>query len=251
MKKRLDQYLVEKKFFENRTKAQAAIMAGEILVDEQKIDKAGTPVKEESSIRILGKNMPYVGRGGLKLEKALDEFQIDPKGRICLDIGASTGGFTDCLLQRGAAKVYAVDVGYGQLDLRLRNDPRVVVFERTNARYLTPQKLYGENFNVTEIATLAVIDVSFISLSNIFPAVFDLLASGGDVVALVKPQFEAGREFVGRGGIVKDPDVHKKVLENTKKHAEGSGFTFVRSTISPISGADGNIEFLAHLRKAG
>ncbi|MFA5103834.1 MAG: TlyA family RNA methyltransferase [Candidatus Margulisiibacteriota bacterium] len=242
MKIRLDQLLVEKGFFESRTRAQSAIMAGQILVDEQKIDKAGTLINEDSKIRILGEKLKYVSRGGLKLEKALDEFGIDPINQICLDIGASTGGFTDCLLQRGAEKVYAIDVGYGQLDLKIRNDPKVVVIERTNARYLRPQ-------DIPDKASLAVIDVSFISLSKILPAVFDLLAGDGQVAALVKPQFEAGRDKVGKGGIVKDEQARKDVLAKVIKEAESIGFKFIASCDSPISGADGNKEFLIHLKK--
>jgi 23S rRNA (cytidine1920-2'-O)/16S rRNA (cytidine1409-2'-O)-methyltransferase len=246
MKKRIDQLLVEKGFFDSRTKAQAAIMAGQILVNEQKTDKAGTSVDETSAIRILGEKLPYVGRGGLKLEKALSDFRVDPENRICLDIGASTGGFTDCLLQKAAKKVYAVDVGYGQMDLKVRNDKRVVVIERTNARYLTPEILYGKE---NERASLCVIDVSFISLSKIFPALSDLLSKSADIVALVKPQFEAGREHIEKGGIVKDPEVHKKVLNNVEASAKNNGFNFVGSTQSPITGADGNLEFLIHLIK--
>ncbi len=242
MKKRLDQFLVENGYFESRTRSQAAIMAGQILVNEQKIDKAGTLVDIDSKIRILGEKLKYVSRGGLKLEKALDGFKIDPSGMVCLDIGASTGGFTDCLLQRGAAKVYAVDVGYGQLDLKVRNNPKVVVIEKTNARYLRPE-------DIPDKAALAVIDVSFISLAKILPAVFDLLSEDGQVVALVKPQFEAGKDQVGKGGIVRDDTTRQEVLQKVIKEAEAIGFTFVASCDSPISGADGNREFLIHLRK--
>ena len=242
MKKRLDQFLVENGHFESRTRSQAAIMAGQILVNEQKIDKAGTLVDIDSKIRILGEKLKYVSRGGLKLEKALEEFNVDPSGMVCLDIGASTGGFTDCLLQRGAEKVYAVDVGYGQLDLKIRNNPKVVVIEKTNARYLRPE-------DIPDKAALAVIDVSFISLAKILPAVFDLLSEGGQVAALVKPQFEAGREQVGKGGIVRDENTRNEVLSKVIKEAESIGFNFVASCDSPISGADGNREFLIHLRK--
>jgi 23S rRNA (cytidine1920-2'-O)/16S rRNA (cytidine1409-2'-O)-methyltransferase len=242
MKKRLDQFLVENGYFESRTRSQAAIMAGQILVNEQKIDKAGTLINEDSKIRILGEKLKYVSRGGLKLEKALDEFKIDPAGMICLDIGASTGGFTDCLLQRGAEKVYAVDVGYGQLALKVRNNPKVVVIEKTNARYLRPE-------DIPDKASLAVIDVSFISLSKILPAVHVLLADGGQVAALVKPQFEAGKGQVGKGGIVRDESTRQEVLSRVINEAEAIGFTFVASCDSPISGADGNKEFLVRLRK--
>jgi len=242
MKKRLDQFLVDNGYYESRTRSQAAIMAGQILVNEQKIDKAGTLVDVDSTIRILGEKLKYVSRGGLKLEKALEEFNVDPSGMVCLDIGASTGGFTDCLLQRGAEKVYAVDVGYGQLDLKIRNNPKVVVIEKTNARYLRPE-------DIPDKAALAVIDVSFISLAKILPAVFDLLSEGGQVAALVKPQFEAGREQVGKGGIVRDENTRNEVLSKVIKEAESIGFNFVASCDSPISGADGNREFLIHLRK--
>lgn len=242
MKKRLDQFLVENGYFESRVRSQAAIMAGQILVNEQKIDKAGTLIDEGSKIRLLGEKLKYVSRGGLKLEKALDEFKIDPAGMICLDIGASTGGFTDCLLQRGAGKVYAVDVGYGQLDLKIRNNPKVVVIEKTNARYLRPE-------DIADKASLAVIDVSFISLAKILPAVFDLLAVGGQVAALVKPQFEAGKGQVGKGGIVRDESTRREVLSRVIKEAEAIGFAFIASCDSPISGADGNKEFLIHLKR--
>lgn len=246
MKKRLDLLLTERNLFDTRTKAQASIMAGQILVNEQKIDKAGTQVDENCTIRILGEKMKYVSRGGLKLEKALEEFSVDPNNRTCLDIGASTGGFTDCLLQKGASKVYAIDVGYGQIDLKLRNDPKVVVIERTNARYLTPADIYKPG---DDQAALCVIDVSFISLSKILPAVHSLLKPGGEVVALVKPQFEAGRDQVGKGGIVKDPAVHKQVQQRVITDAEAIGFKFIRLIDSPIQGADGNREFLIHLIK--
>ena len=241
MKKRLDQFLADNGYFDSRTRAQAAIMAGQILVNEQKIDKAGTPIDEDSNIRILGEKLKYVSRGGLKLEQALDEFKIDPSGMVCLDIGASTGGFTDCLLQRGAAKVYAVDVGYGQLDLKIRNNPKVAVIEKTNARYLKSE-------DIPDKAALAVIDVSFISLSKILPAVLALLENGGQVAALVKPQFEAGKDQVGKGGIVRDEKTRQEVLQKVIKEAEAIGFTFIASCDSPISGADGNREFLIHLK---
>jgi len=246
MKKRLDQLLFEKGIASSRTKAQSIIMAGQVLINEQKIDKAGTLVDEKGTIRILGDQNPYVSRGGLKLEKALDKFKVDPTGRICLDIGASTGGFTDCLLQRGAAKVYAVDVGYGQLDLKIRNDKRVVVIEKTNARNLKPSDLYGENDGK---ADLAVIDVSFISLSKILPAVFDLIKDKGEAIALVKPQFEAGRSEVGKGGVIKDKTVQEKALNNVIESAKKLGFKLINSTASPIKGADGNVEFLVYLKK--
>ncbi len=249
MKKRLDVLLLERGLFDSRAKAQAVIMAGNVLVDGQKIDKAGTLTNEKSTVRILGSRLKYVSRGGLKLEKALGEFGIDPCGRVCLDIGASTGGFTDCLLQNGAAKVYAVDVGYGQMDLKVRNDSRVVVIERTNARNLTPEALYGKDGDKGPRASLAVIDVSFISLSKILPAIYALLSEKAEVAALVKPQFEAGRALVGKGGIVRDSKTHELVLKNITASAKETGFSFEGSCTSPIKGADGNIEFLIHLKK--
>jgi len=188
---------------------------------------------------------PFVSRGGLKLEHALNEFKIDVTGLACLDVGASTGGFTDCLLQRGAAKVYAIDVAYGQFDWKLRNDPRVVVVERTNIRYLKPDQLYG----AADKASLAVIDVIFISLVTIFPAVYDLLAPQGEIVALIKPQFEAKREQVGRGGIVRDEAVRAEVVARIKQKAAELGWEVGGLTRSPIEGANGNVEFLIHLTK--
>ncbi|MEK7376951.1 MAG: TlyA family RNA methyltransferase, partial [Candidatus Margulisiibacteriota bacterium] len=227
MKKRLDAVLLEKGLFETRSKAQAVIMAGNVLVNEQKIDKSGTLIDEKSEIRILGNNLKYVSRGGIKLEGALSEFAVSPKGKICLDIGASTGGFTDCILQNSAEKIYAVDVGYGQMDLKVRNDQRVVVIERTNARTLTAETLYEKGTEKDKYASLAVIDVSFISLSKILPAIHALLSEKGEVVALVKPQFEAGRKLVGKGGIIKDKSTHDLVLKNTIGAAKSIGFTFV------------------------
>jgi len=188
---------------------------------------------------------PFVSRGGLKLEHALNEFKIDVTGLVCLDVGASTGGFTDCLLQRGAAKVYAIDVAYGQFDWKLRNDPRVVVVERTNIRYLKPDQLYG----AADKASLAVIDVIFISLVTIFPAVYDLLVPQGEIVALIKPQFEAKREQVGRGGIVRDEAVREEVVARIKQKAAELGWEVGGLTRSPIEGANGNVEFLIHLAK--
>jgi len=208
--KSLDQLLVERELFDSRSQAQAAIMAGLVYVSEQKIDKAGTLVAFDAVIEVRGQ-APYVSRGGLKLAKALDEFKIDPKDKVCLDIGASTGGFTDCLLQRGAAKVYAVDVGYGQLAWKLRSDPRVVVIERTNARNLNWDEIRKLENAIIRKFDLSVVDVSFISLSKILPVVYDLLGGKGEVVALIKPQFEAGRSEVGRGGIVRDEKVRERV----------------------------------------
>ena len=220
-------------------------MAGLVFVNSQKVDKAGSFFHSDAKIEVKGDAIPYVSRGGIKLAKALDEFGIEVKGKVGLDIGASTGGFTDCLLQRGAAKVYSVDVGYGQIDWKLRQDPRVKVIERTNARYL---KLSDLGLSVSDI-TLSVIDVSFISLSKILPAVYQVITEGAEVIALIKPQFEAARKQVGKGGIVKDDKVRAEVIERIKKSAQDSGFTVKGTIQSPIEGADGNVEFLIHLVK--
>jgi 23S rRNA (cytidine1920-2'-O)/16S rRNA (cytidine1409-2'-O)-methyltransferase len=244
-KPRLDQYLVANGWFDSRSKAQAAIMAGLVYVDGQKAEKAGMNAGEGVSIEVRGKPHPYVGRGGVKLEKALTEFGLDVNGVTAIDIGASTGGFTDCLLQRGAAKVYAVDVGYGQLDWKLRQDPRVVVLERTNARNLALNDLGLR----TSDLELAVIDVSFISLSKILPAVYNLLTDKAEIVALIKPQFEAGKGKVGRGGIVRDEAVRQEVVEKVKAAAEAIGLRSKGLIQSPIEGADGNVEYLIWLSK--
>ena len=245
---RLDQLLTEHGLAENRTKAQAIIMSGVVFLDGKRIDKPGTLVPETAEPEVRGAPMPYVSRGGLKLEKALDVFEIDPHGKVCIDCGASTGGFTDCLLQRGASSVYAVDVGYGQLDWRLRQDPRVAVLERTNIRYLTRETLPAGDavFNVPQ---LAAIDLSFISLRLILPAVYHLLTDEGEAVCLVKPQFEAGREQVGKKGVVRDPAVHRQVLEQFMTDAETAGFGVLGLDYSPIKGPEGNREYLAHLQK--
>jgi len=247
MKKRLDEFIVDKGLAETTQKAQALIMAGLVLVNEQKITKAGQLVDNKLPVRLLGNQNPFVGRGGLKLQKALQTFVLDVANRTCLDIGASTGGFTDCLLQNGAKKVFAIDVGYGQLDWKIRSDKRVVVIEKTNIRYLTPQKLYGSI--LIERATLAVIDVSFISLTQVLPAVKELLAPGvSEVVTLVKPQFEAPREAVPKGGVIKDETVYAVVLTKIKAEAERLGFKVLGETDSPIFGADGNREFFLWLK---
>ena len=243
-KERLDVLLVNRGMFESRAKAQAAVMAGQVLVNEQKIDKPGTPVAPEVTIRLLGNKLPYVSRGGLKLEKALQIFPISVEGKVVADIGASTGGFTDCALQNGAAKVYAIDVGYGQLAWKLRNDERVVNMERTNVRYLEADSL-------PEQVDAATIDVAFISLDKILHAVHKILKPEGFVVALIKPQFEAGREKVGKKGVVRDPKVHLEVLENFLTHAKDNHFTVLGITYSPIRGPEGNIEYLGYLRKSG
>jgi 23S rRNA (cytidine1920-2'-O)/16S rRNA (cytidine1409-2'-O)-methyltransferase len=245
MKKRLDQLLVERKLFSSRTRAQAAILEGRVFVDGQKMDKSGEGVSEEAKIEVRGEALPYVSRGGIKLEHALKEFKVKVTGRIALDVGASTGGFTDCLLKQGAAKVYAIDVGYGQLAWELRQDPRVKVVERTNIRYLTLEDL-GLRTSDLELCT---IDVSFISLSKVLPAVYNLLAGKAEVIALIKPQFEARREQVGKGGIVKDEQVHGEVIEKVKAGAEAMGFKAKGVVESPIKGADGNKEYFIHLIK--
>ncbi|MWC28375.1 TlyA family RNA methyltransferase [Paenibacillus sp. MMS18-CY102] len=239
-KERLDVLLVEQGFYESREKAKAAVMAGLVLVDGDRMEKGGMKVPRAAAITVKGAPHPYVSRGGLKLEKALRQFSIDMEGRIMLDIGASTGGFTDCALQNGAKYVYAIDVGYNQLDYSLRNDERVRVMERTNFRHMQPGELEGP------VPTFASIDVSFISLKLILPALSGLLSKGGDVVALIKPQFEAGREKVGKSGVVREPAVHIEVLQNVLGFAAEMGYRLVDLTFSPITGGEGNIEFLAH-----
>ena len=241
-KTRLDVLLVEQGLQESRQKAQATIMSGLVFVDGQRVDKPGTAVPNTAAIEIRGNVLPYVSRGGLKLEKAMATFPIDLHGAVCGDIGASTGGFTDCMLQNGAEKVYAVDVGYGQLAWKLRSDPRVVCLERTNARYLTREQVPDE-------LDFASVDVSFISLKLILPPLNGLLKDGGHAACLVKPQFEAGREKVGKKGVVRDPDVHLEVLEHFLDHAKESGFTVLGLTYSPIRGPEGNIEYLGYLEK--
>ncbi len=241
-KKRLDVVLVERGLAETRQKAQATIMSGIVYVNGQKAAKAGFAVAPDAAVEVRGSTLPYVSRGGLKLEKAMREFGLTLCGCLCADIGASTGGFTDCMLQNGAERVYAVDVGYGQLDWKLRSDARVVCLERTNARYLTHEQVPDE-------LDFASIDVSFISLKLILPAVNALLKNGGHVACLVKPQFEAGREKVGKKGVVRDPAVHREVLEHFLEHARESGFAVLDLTYSPIRGPEGNIEYLGYLEK--
>ena len=240
---RLDTTLVERGLVASRERARAMILAGQVRVDGQPSVKAGTPVAEDAEIRIDAPEHPYVSRGGLKLAHALDAFRIEAERRLALDIGASTGGFTDVLLQRGAAAVVALDVGHGQLDWKLRSNPRVVVFERVNARTLTPDSL-PEGTRRFDIVT---IDVSFISLRQILPVVPPLLAPGADVVALVKPQFEAGRADVGKGGIVRDPEVQARAVGEVTAAAERLGFVRLGVVESPIRGMEGNREFLLHL----
>jgi 23S rRNA (cytidine1920-2'-O)/16S rRNA (cytidine1409-2'-O)-methyltransferase len=240
-RERIDKLLVDRGLAESRTKAQAMIMAGVVLVDEQRVDKPSHQFNTNSSIRLKGGDDPtsrYVGRGGLKLEAALREFQLDVTGCTCLDVGASTGGFTDCLLQHGAKRVVAIDVGHNQIDWRLRNDPRVEVREGVNARYLQPLD-FPERFD------LAVVDVSFISATKVLPAIMPLLVDGGAIITLIKPQFEVGRGEVGSGGIVRDPEKRLRVVEEVNDAAKSLGVKVISVIQSPIQGAEGNIEFLA------
>lgn len=243
MKERLDVLLVKKGLAPSREKAKAVIMAGSVYVDGQKEDKAGSVFDEESAqIEVRGHALPYVSRGGLKLEKALKVFPITLTDKICMDIGASTGGFTDCMLQNGAARVYSVDVGYGQLDWKLRQDDRVVCMEKTNFRYMTPE-------DIPDVLDFASVDVSFISLDKILTPAYALLKEQGEMVALIKPQFEAGREKVGKKGVVRDPKVHEEVISRIVRHADEVSFEVLDLSYSPIRGPEGNIEYLIHLRK--
>jgi len=242
MKQRLDKLLVLRGLAPTRERAQGLILAGVVLVNEQRVDKPGTLVDEGADVRVTGGDHPYVGRGGIKLEKALQEFKVSVQGKVALDVGASTGGFTDCLLQHGAQRVYAVDVGYGQLAWKLRQDPRVVVLERTNVRHVTPQT-FGEKMQ------LAVIDLSFISLTKVLPGIRDLLEPGAEVLALVKPQFEVGKGEVGKRGVVRSPEKHRQVLNNLRRFAEELGFKVKGVIPSPIKGAKGNVEFFMHLER--
>ena len=244
IKKRLDVLLTEQLYADSRSKAQAIIMAGQVYVNGQKADKPGVSYEETVQIEVRGQTCPYVSRGGLKLEKALRDFGVKPDGFVCSDSGASTGGFTDCLLQQGARKVFAIDVGYGQLDWKIRSDERVVVMERTNIRYVTPEDL-GEPLD------LSVIDVSFIGLEIVLPTIKTLLKpESGQVLCLIKPQFEAGKDNVGKKGVVRDPIIHKMVLDNFVALTQRLGFAILGLTFSPVKGPEGNIEFLAHLTLA-
>ena len=241
IKKRLDVLLTERGHADSRTKAQAIIMSGQVYVNGQKADKPGVSYEETVDIEVRESHVcPYVSRGGLKLEKALRDFDVKPVDYVCSDSGASTGGFTDCLLQQGARKVFAIDVGYGQLDWKIRSDPRVVVMERTNVRYVTPEQL-GEPLD------LSVVDVSFISLKIVLPVIKTFLKPTGQVLCLIKPQFEAGKEKVGKKGVVRDPAVHKEVLDGFVELAASLGMTILGLTFSPVKGPEGNIEFLGHL----
>lgn len=247
MKERLDTLLVDRALAPSRERARALILAGHVLVDGHPVTKAGQAVDAGALITLRTPDHPWVSRGGLKLLHALDAFGIDVTGAIALDIGASTGGFTDVLLQRGAQRVVALDVGHNQLDWKIRSDPRVHVIEGANARHLTPEQLPQD----ARLFNIVTIDVSFISLKHIFPVVPTLLAPGGHVVALVKPQFEAGRDEVGKGGIIRDDAVHARVVEDVQAAAETVGFTVAGLIPSPITGAEGNREFLLHLRRIG
>lgn len=241
-KKRLDVMLVEQGLAESREKAKAIIMSGIVYVDGEKEDKAGSTFAETASIEVRGKTLKYVSRGGLKLEKAMQVFPIELEGKVCMDVGASTGGFTDCMLQNGAVKVYSVDVGYGQLAWKLREDERVICMEKTNIRYVKPE-------DIDDKIEFASVDVSFISLSKVLPPLRDLLKEDAEVVCLIKPQFEAGREKVGKKGVVRDKSVHVEVIENVSCFALTSGFEILGLDFSPVKGPEGNIEYLIHLRK--
>ena len=242
MKKRLDVLLYEKGLADSREKAKRLIMAGIVYVDNNKEDKAGSTFEETVNIEVRGKTLKYVSRGGLKLEKAMDVYGIRLDGYVCMDVGASTGGFTDCMLQNGATKVYSVDVGHGQLDWKLRNDERVVCMEKTNIRYVTPD-------DISDVLDFASIDVSFISLTKVLGPVRDLLIPGGEVVCLIKPQFEAGREKVGKKGVVRDRNVHKEVIKMVTEFAGNNGFSFKGLDFSPVKGPEGNIEYLLYIKK--
>ena len=243
-KKRLDVLLFERGLAESRQKAQAVVMSGQVYVNGQKVDKAGTPTPADAPIEVRGGGLKYVSRGGLKLEKAMETWPISLAGAVCADIGASTGGFTDCMLQNGASKVYAVDVGYGQFAWKLRSDTRVVCMERTNARYLTHEQIPDE-------LDFASVDVSFISLNLILPPLRGLMKRSGQAVCLIKPQFEAGKDKVGKKGVVRDKAVHQEVLEHFLEHAASAGFGVRGLTWSPIRGPEGNIEYLGWLSAEG
>ena len=242
-KERLDVLLVEKGLANSRELAKAYIMAGNVYVDGQKEDKAGTKVAVNADIEVKGSQMKYVSRGGYKLEKAINEFGVELEGKICLDIGASTGGFTDCMLQNGASKVYAIDVGYGQFAWKLRQDERVVCLEKTNVRYVTHEQVPDEG-------DFASIDVSFISLTKVLPAVLGVLGPAGQLVCLIKPQFEAGREKVGKKGVVRDINVHREVIEMIVNYVRAQNLGILALDFSPIKGPEGNIEYLIYLDKS-
>ena len=242
-KKRLDVLLTERGLAESRQKAQAIIMAGQVFWEGRRMDKAGASVPEDANLEIRGQALRYVSRGGLKLEKAMKNFDITLQDKVCMDIGASTGGFTDCMLQNGARKVFSIDVGYGQLAWKLRQDDRVVCMERTNIRYVTIE-------DTKEFADFASIDVSFISLKLVLPVAHNLIIPGGEIVALIKPQFEAGKDKVGKKGVVREKSTHIEVIEMVSKFAVETGFSILNLDYSPIKGPEGNIEYLIHLRNS-
>ena len=242
MKERLDVLLVKRNLAESREKAKAIIMAGSVFVDGEREDKAGSSFPVDVRIEVKGHALPYVSRGGLKLEKALANFDVTVEGKVCTDVGSSTGGFTDCMLQNGAVKVFAIDVGRGQLDWKLRQDERVVCMEKTNIRYVTPE-------DIGEPVDLSSIDVSFISLTKVLGPIRGYLRSEGEIVALIKPQFEAGREKVGKKGVVREKSTHHEVIEKVAQFANSIGFEVLNIDFSPIKGPEGNIEYLIHLRK--
>ncbi|MDD3219312.1 MAG: TlyA family RNA methyltransferase [Lachnospiraceae bacterium] len=242
MKERLDVLLVKRNLAASREKAKAIIMSGNVYVEGQKEDKAGTMFQDSVGIEVRGKTLPYVSRGGLKLEKAMQHFDLKLEGKVCMDVGSSTGGFTDCMLQNGAIKVYAIDVGHGQLDWKLRQDDRVVCMEKTNIRYVVPE-------DIQESPAFSSIDVSFISLTKVLLPVRNLLTEDGEVVCLIKPQFEAGREKVGKKGVVRDPQVHEEVIEKVILYANSISFEAKHLEFSPIKGPEGNIEYLLHIKK--
>ena len=244
MKERLDVLLVKRGLVPSREKAKAVIMEGNVYVNEQKEDKAGSMFSDQVQIEVRGRTLKYVSRGGMKLEKAVEQFGLSLDHKICMDIGASTGGFTDCMLQNGAKKVYAVDVGYGQFAWKLRCDERVVCMEKTNIRYVQPS-------DIADKIAFASADVSFISLTKALPPVKELLDEGGEMVCLIKPQFEAGREKVGKKGVVRDKNVHLEVIGQVVSFARGLGFHVLGLEYSPIKGPEGNIEYLMHIRKDG
>ena len=250
MKKRLDVILTEGGFAPSRERAKIMLMSGIVYVNGQKEDKPGTQFDPEKiQIEVRGETLRYVSRGGLKLEKALQVFPLDLSGKVCMDIGASTGGFTDCMMQNGAKLVYSIDVGYGQLDWKLRNDDRVICLEKTNFRYLTREELTQEG--KLPVPDFASCDVSFISLSKILPAAFEIIKPGAEMVCLIKPQFEAGREKVGKKGVVRDPAVHQEVIRAALSYAAAQGFETLGLDYSPIRGPEGNIEYLMYIRKPG
>lgn len=244
MKERLDVLVVQRNLVESREKAKALIMAGAVYVNGQKEDKAGSMFKDDVSIEVRGNQMKYVSRGGYKLEKAIDVHGVNLQGKVCMDVGSSTGGFTDCMLQNGAVKVYAVDVGTNQLAWKLRNDERVVSMEKTNIRYVTSE-------NIQEQVDFVSIDVAFISLTKVLTPVYALMKEDAEIVCLIKPQFEAGREKVGKKGVVRDTKVHEEVIEMVMSYASSLGFTLLHLDFSPIKGPEGNIEYLLHMKKSG